>query len=144
MVIRRRFLKFLVPAVTVLAALLGLLIGLAPQKEGITVRYAVLFTTENELVTAFAVGDRLTDGASKGALGTVTAIEVSPAMGENESGVFSLPDKSRVILTITGEGAKKGSVLTVSDVPLLIGKRLSLHGRGTAYGICLWAEEVTE
>ena len=144
MVIRRRFLKFLVPSLTVIATLLGFLIGFAPQRERVTVRYAVLFTTEAELVTAFAVGDRLTDGASKGELGTITAIDVSAAMGENERGAFSLPNKSRVILTIIGEGTKKGTVLTVSGIPLLMGKRLSLHGRGTAYGVCLWAEEVTE
>jgi hypothetical protein len=96
---------------------------------------------ENELVSAFAVGDRLTDGVSKDALGTVAAVEVSPAIEENERGIYALPHKSRVILTVESEGKRVGDVLTVGSVPLLVGNRLSLHGKGTAYALCLWAKE---
>ncbi len=141
MVINRRFLKIFIPLLTLFLTVTVVLWTLTPRAERVTVRYAVLFTVENELVSAFAVGDRLTDGVGKGALGTVTAVEVSPAMEENESGAFPLPHKSRMVLTVESEGERKGDVLTVGGIPLLVGNRLSLHGKGTAYALCLWAEE---
>ena len=144
MVINRRILKILVLALACLATAALLLFGLVPKKEKITVRYAVLFTVENEMAAAFSVGDKLTDGASKGDIGTVTEVALSPAMEETERGAFSLPDKSRVILTVMGEGVSRKGVPTVGGVSLLPGRRLSLHGRGAAYGVCLWTETVEE
>ena len=143
MAVNRRFLKILIPLLTLLLTVVAILWAFAPRAERATVRYAVLFTVENELVSAFSVGDRLTDGASKGALGTVVTVDISPAMEENEDGAFALPHKSRVVLTLESEGERVGDVLTVGGVPLLPGNRISLHGKGTAYALCLWAKEVT-
>ena len=140
MVIRRRFLKF-IPLLLALLLLLSLILFLSRSpKEEEGIRFAVLLTLEDELVSSFAIGDSLTDGATKELLGTVTEMQVSPYYEETEKGVFPYPGKSRVLLTLTGSGAVKHGRSTVGGVPLLTGKRLSLHGRGAAEGVCLWAK----
>lgn len=107
-------------------------------------RYAVQFTLDNELSSVWSAGDHLIDGVGKEPIGTVETVLVTPALSENANGIFPLPDKSRVLLTVVCDGARAGNALSVGGITLLTGKRLSLHGKGVAYGVCLWAEEVTE
>ncbi len=97
----------------------------------------MLCVTENDLLSSVSVGDRLTDGAGKGYAGMVENIVISPALAENQGGVFSLPHKSRVILTISAEGIRSGGRIQINGMELLTGKRLFLHGRGLINGICL-------
>ena len=141
MVIHRRFLKIALPLFSLLLLLSLLLFAFYPKKEEEAVRFAVLLILDEPFVHSFTVGDELIDGATKEPLGRVTEALVSPAYEETENGVFSLPGKSRVILTVTGKGILLDGKITVGGSSLLTGKRLSLHGRGVAEGVCLWARQ---
>lgn len=140
MVIHRRFLKIAIPLFALFLLLSLLFFAFHLRKEEETVRFAVLLTLEEPFVHSFQVGDRLTHGATKEFLGEVTEIQESPSYEETENGVFVLPDKRRVILTLTAKGVLRNGKITVGGTPLLTGKRLSLHGRGAAEGVCLWAK----
>ena len=139
MAVHRRFLKALITLFTLLLLLPLLLFTFYRREEPETVRFAVLVTLDDPFVSSFRVGDELIEGATKQSLGTVTEMQVSPAYEETENGVFVLPDKSRVILTLTAKGSLREGKITVGGTSLLTGKRLSLHGRGVAEGVCLWA-----
>ena len=139
MVIHRRFLKFALPLFTLLLLLPLLLFAFSFGKEEKEVRFAVLLTIDEPFANSFEVGDELIHGATKESLGRVAEIEISPAYEETEKGVFVLPGKIRMLLVLTAKGGLEGGKITVGDTPLLTGKRLSLHGRGAAEGVCLWA-----
>ena len=140
MAINRYILKLGV-LVLVLALAVFLFLRHGREKEPpLSVRYTVLFATENDLLSSVSVGDRLTDGVSKGDVGRVESITVSAALAENENGVFPLPHKSRVLLTVVGEGKRQGKGVTIDGMTLLVGKRLSLHGKGLINGVCLSVE----
>ena len=140
MVIRRHFLKFIFPLLALSLALLLFFLS-RPQAQAEPIRIAVLVTLEDVLLPSFSVGDTLTDGATKESLGTVTEMQISPYYEETENGVFPYPGKSRVILTIGGKGVMRNGRVTVGGVAIATGKRLSLHGRGAAEGVCLWTKK---
>ena len=139
MVTLRRILIASLPLLACLIALPWLYPLVSPKKQ-VLVRFAVLITIDNELASSFAVGDLLTDGATKADLGKITQIKAEAAMHETENGAFSLPDKTRLILTIEGSGALKDEKITIGGAPLLVGKRIAIHGRGAVEGVCLWVE----
>ena len=139
MVINRHALKILYVLLPLLCLLGFLLIwGSHEKKEPLsTVRYTVLCVTDADTADHIAIGDRLTDGVGKGQVGEVKAVSVTAALGERADGIFPLPRQKRVLLEIEGQGLRKGGGAWVDGMELLLGKRLSLHGRALLEGVCL-------
>lgn len=92
--------------------------------------------TDGDTAAAFSLGDTLHDGVSKAVLGRVTALRTEPSLGE-ENGELYPDGRVRLFLTLEVTATPKGESYSIEGVPLAVGKKLSLHGRGAVEAVCL-------
>jgi hypothetical protein len=142
---RRRKLRFAwIDILLCIIAVFGVLAYLlAPRGTPCSAEYTVLFTLPSAYADAIGIGDGMLDGVKKGMCGHVTHIEKEDAFTETHRGVLAVEGKTRLTVTVRGEGKLKNGVLTVGSITPVLGKTLCFHAPCVMEGVCLGAT-VTE
>lgn len=139
MVFSKRKLKFAFLNIFIAILLFFSLFLYAKRDEGksVAVEYTLLFTVDEPIADAFSEGEGLLDGVGKEICGKILSVRKENAYGENGDGVFLLPQKKRVFVTVFGEGKEKNGMITVGSISLLPGRSFYFHAPCTAEGLCL-------
>ena len=115
----------------------ALLLWSRSKKEPVTLVYTLLCEADAEVADSLSLGDTLIDACGKEAAGEILKITVENALREDGFGVYSLPDRRTVCLTLLGEGVQDGENARIGTLMPMVGERVFLSGGTLLEGICL-------
>ncbi len=107
------------------------------KKESATVVYTALFEVDAAVAESLSLGDVLIDARGKEAAGEIVKITVEDAWREDGFGVYSLPDRKALCLTLLGEGVWDGKSARIGTLVPTVGESVYLGGSVVLEGICL-------
>ena len=120
-----------------LASLAMLFFTRARRDEAVYLVYTAVFEVDAPLAERFSVGDRLIDARGKEDAGEILRITREETLREDVYGVYSLPDRVTLALTLGGEGIRKNNESRIGTLTPRVGERIYLLGAGRLEGICV-------
>ncbi len=132
--------RWRVPSLALLTAALVLMTAARPKTDTVFLRYTLLCEVPPSVAEAILEGDTLIEARGKEQAGEILSLSVSPALVENERGVFKDEARCRLLLTLGASAKARGGYYYLGTTPVIPGCRLYLHGRAMLEGVCLSVE----
>lgn len=129
-------------AALVLSLLLGMRFLQTRKEEEVYLVYTALFEVDAALAEGVCVGEALTDARGKGMAGEVLKVTRERALREDAFGIYSLPDRVTLAVTVGGEGIKRAGETKIGTLIPRVGEAVYLLGRTRLEGICIRVREL--
>ena len=107
------------------------------KKTPALVVYTAVFEVDASVASSLSLGDTLIDAAGKEAAGKIVKIKVEDALCEDFFGVYSLPARKTLCLTLMGEGVWEGENARIGTLVPRVGEHIYLGERVKLDGICV-------
>ena len=124
--------------VVLLAFLLGGAFFLKqPKEEAVYLVYTAVFEVESALADTVRVGDSVTDACGKEGAGEVLKVTKEELLKEDVFGVYPVPDRTALALTVGGMGVRKKGEARIGTLTPRVGEAIYLLGSTRLEGLCI-------
>ena len=112
------------------------------MEEKVYLVYTAVFEVDASLAHRLHLGERLIDARGKEDAGEILKITRENALREDVYGVYSLPDRVTLALTLGGEGKRKDGDARIGTLTPRVGEAVYLLGAGKLEGVCVGVKTV--
>ncbi len=120
-----------------LSILLGCFLWQKKGESSVFVAYTAVFEVDAAVADSFSLGDVLTDARGKEAAGAILKIGKAPALREDAHGVYALPDRVSLCLTLGDYGRMGAGGARIGTLTPKRGEAVYLYGVAKLEGLCV-------
>ena len=135
--LRRHSIIVLLMIVFLLSVFFLFRITQSQQKKPIYVVYTAVFEIDPQVAKSLHTGDALLDARGKENAGEILKITIDDTLGEDVFGVYPLPNRLTVAVTLAGDGLRKNGEGVIGTLTPRVGEAVYLLGATRLEGICV-------